>query len=236
MTVADLLFSQGFGSRRECVALVHAGRLRIGGRTVDDDAERVAPAALHGLIFNVGGIDWPYRASALLLMHKPVGYECSRKPGAWPSVLSLLPPPLRLRGVQPVGRLDQDTTGVLMLTDDGALLHRLTSPKHHVEKVYQADTAEPVTPAQLARLTAGVVLHDDPQPARAVRAHATGERALELVVTEGRYHQVKRMVAAVGNRVDRLHRSRFGEWMLPPGLAPGQWAWATEAAAADAGR
>jgi 16S rRNA pseudouridine516 synthase len=158
-------------------------------------------------------------------LHKPAGYECSTRPGRWPGVLSLLPPPLRRRGVQPVGRLDVDTTGLLLLTDDGALLHRLTSPRHHVAKVYEVRTRHPVDDPQLQRLREGVVLRDDPQPVRAAAVSRTGEHALSLTLSEGRYHQVKRMVAAVGNRVEALHRSAFGGWTLPQALAPGQWCW-----------
>ena len=139
--------------------------------------------------------------------------------------MSLLPPPLRERGVQPIGRLDEDTTGLLLLTDDGALIHRLTSPKHHVPKVYEVTARHPLTPEQLQRLRDGVVLDDSPQPVRAVAAEATGETTLRLTLTEGKYHQVKRMLAAVGNRVETLHRSRFGGLPLPTGLAPGQWCW-----------
>ena len=97
------------------------------------------------LVFSVQGRAWPYHEKALILLHKPAGYECSRNPRHHPSVLSLLPAPLRLRDVQPVGRLDEDTTGVLLLTDDGALIHRLTSPKWHVAKVYEVGTEHEVT-------------------------------------------------------------------------------------------
>ncbi|UUX94077.1 16S rRNA pseudouridine(516) synthase [Aquabacterium sp. J223] len=222
MQLAALLFSQGFGTRRECAALVRAGEVRVGGVVVDEPWAEVEPT---GLVVEVGGVAWPYHPRALVLLHKPPGYECSQKPGAWPSVMTLLPPPLRRRGVQPVGRLDQDTTGLLLLTDDGGLLHRLTHPKRHVAKVYQATCADPVTEDQLTRLREGVVLHDDPAPARAASAATTGPHALELTLTEGRYHQVKRMVAAVGNRVVALHRSRFGPLALPDDLPPGRWRW-----------
>jgi len=154
-----------------------------------------------------------------------VGYECSRKPRHHPGVLSLLPAPLRARGVQPVGRLDEDTTGLLLLTDDGALIHRLTSPKWHVPKVYEVGTKHPVDDGLVARLLAGVVLDDDPTPVRAAACERTGEHALRLTLTEGKYHQVKRMVAAAGNRVETLHRSRLGGVGLPPDLAPGGWRW-----------
>jgi len=222
ITVAQLLFSQGFGTRRECEALVLTGLLRIDGQRVDDPQQRVAP---QGLVFEVEGRSWTYHARALLMLHKPAGYECSQKPSAWPSVLTLLPPPLRRRGVQPVGRLDQDTTGLLLLTDDGPLLHKLTSPKHHVPKVYEAQCAEHVSDAQLQQLTAGVVLHDDPKPVRAAATQRLDDQLLELTLTEGKYHQVKRMVAAVGNHVKALHRRSVGGLALPADLAPGQWRW-----------
>jgi 16S rRNA pseudouridine516 synthase len=159
------------------------------------------------------------------VLHKPAGVECSRKPRHHPSVMSLLPSPLRLRQVQPVGRLDEDTTGLLLLTDDGALIHRLTSPKRHVPKVYEIETTEPVTERQVGELLRGVVLHDDPRPVRAAACERTDERALRMTLLEGKYHQVKRMVAAAGNTVARLHRSAYGLLELPPDLAPGQWRW-----------
>jgi 16S rRNA pseudouridine516 synthase len=222
MRIAQILFSQGFGNRRVCAGLLQLGLVRVNGRVVEDPHEEFEP---DGLVFQVEGRDWPYHAQALLMLHKPAGYECSQKPRHHPSILSLLPVPLRTRGVQPVGRLDEDTTGLLLLTDDGALIHRLTSPKHHVPKVYEVGCKHPVDDSQLARLRAGVVLDDDPAPVRAAAAERTGECALSLTLTEGKYHQVKRMLAAVGNRVESLHRSRFGNLALPAGLAPGAWAW-----------
>ena len=227
MRVAQILFSQGFGSRRECAALLAAGSVLLGQRVLVDPDEDLAT---DGLVLTVQGADWPFHEHALVMLHKPAGYECSTRPGRWPSVLSLLPAPLRERGVQPVGRLDEDTTGLLLLTDDGALIHRLTSPRHHVPKVYEVTARHAVTPEQLQRLRDGVVLDDDPAPVRAVAAEATGEHTLRLVLTEGKYHQVKRMLAAVGNRCDALHRSAFGALTIPGGLAPGQWCWADAAA------
>jgi 16S rRNA pseudouridine516 synthase len=228
LKLAQLLFSQGFGTRRECEALVVAGLVRVGGQVVSDPLASVQP---NGLVFEVEGRAWPYHEQALILLHKPPGYECSQKPSAWPSVMTLLPPPLRERGVQPVGRLDQDTTGALLLTDDGALIHKLTSPKRHVPKVYEATTADPLAASQIERLLAGVVLHDDPKPVRAAAAEAVAPHHLRLTLTEGKYHQVKRMVAAVGNRVTALHRSAFGALQLPADLAPGQWRWVDDPAA-----
>lgn len=223
MRMAQILFSQGFGSRRACACLIAAGLVRVAGRVIDDAA---AEFEAEGLVFEVEGRAWPYHAKALIVLHKPAGYECSQKPRHHPSVMSLLPAPLRDRGVQPVGRLDEDTTGLLLLTDDGTLIHRLTSPRHHVPKVYEVTARHPVTPGQLQRLREGVVLDDAPAPVRAAAADATGERTLRLVLTEGRYHQVKRMVAAAGNRCEALHRSAFGALTLAQDLEPGQWRWA----------
>lgn len=176
-----------------------------------------------GLVFSVNGEDWKYREKAYVMLNKPAGYECSQKPKHHPSVLSLLPLQLRNRGLQTVGRLDEDTTGLLLLTDDGQFLHVYTSPKKNIAKVYRATVKHPLTDAQLAALCAGVVLHDDPEPVVAQSAVALDEYTLELTLTGGKYHQVKRMVAAVGNRVDSLHRERMGEFNLPSDLAPGEW-------------
>lgn len=222
MRLAQVLFSQGFGSRRECDGLVRGGHVTLAGAVCADPAREVDPI---GLEFGVRGERWPYRERALVVLHKPAGCECSQKPKHHPSVMSLLPVPLRLRGVQPVGRLDADTTGLLLLTDDGALIHRLSSPKKHVAKVYEIETAEAVGPALVDLLRRGVVLHDDPLPVKAAACEATGERSLRMTLVEGKYHQVKRMVAAAGNTVVRLHRSAYGALTLPADLAPREWRW-----------
>ena len=220
--LAQILFSQGFGTRRDCDGLVLGGWVRHAGAVVDDPDALLDPA---GLVLEVQGQAWEVHAKALLMLHKPAGYECSQKPKHHPSVLSLLPPPLRLRGVQPVGRLDEDTTGLLLLTDDGALIHRLTSPKHHVPKVYEVSCKHPVDAGQIARLLAGVKLVDDPATVAAAACEATGETTLRLTLTEGKYHQVKRMLAAVGNRVEALHHSAIGGVVLPTDLPAGRWQW-----------
>ncbi len=227
----DILYSQGFGTRRVCAGLIQQGHVAVGG-VVQTDAGALYPT--EGLVFTVQGTEWPFHEQAYVLLHKPAGTECSQKPSAWPSVYTLLPAPLRQRpqkgavqGVQAVGRLDQDTTGMLLLTDDGAFIHRMSSPKHHVPKVYDVTAKHPVTQAMVDQLLAGVVLDDDPKPVRAAACAITGEHTLSLTLTEGKYHQVKRMVAAVGNRVEGLHRSRIGALALSADLAPGQWRWLT---------
>jgi 16S rRNA pseudouridine516 synthase len=233
LPLADILFSQGFGTRRICAGLVEQGHVRIAGAVAEDPFLEVDAA---GLVFEVDGVAWEYHERAYLMLNKPAGIECSRKPSAYPSVYSLLPGPLRQRpakgavaGVQAIGRLDADTTGLLLLSDDGAFIHRMSSPKHHVPKTYEVEAKHAVTGSQVARLLEGVVLEDDPKPVRAAACEPTGERTLRLVLTEGKYHQVKRMLAAVGNRVEKLHRSRIGGLELPADLAPGQWRWLRDA-------
>ena len=234
MRLSQLLYTQGFGARRECEGLIVSGFVSIAGAVCDDPFAEFDPL---GLQFSVRGENWPFREKALIVLNKPAGHECSQKPKHHPSVYSLLPAPLRRRDVQAVGRLDEDTTGLLLLTDDGGLIHRWTSPKHHVPKVYDIGCKHPVTADQVQRLLHGVTLIDDPVPVRAAAAAATGVfdgpqapglgelHGLRMTLTEGKYHQVKRMIAAVGNRVEALHRSRYGALTLPTDLAPGHWRW-----------
>lgn len=222
MKLVRALQSQGFGSRKACTARVRAGEVAVNGVLCDDPEAEVDPA---GLELTLDGVSWPYRAQAYVLMHKPVGYECSHHPTHHPSVFSLLPPLLLQRGVQCVGRLDQDTTGLLVFTDDGQLQHRMISPKKNVPKIYRADCAEAVSEAQLDALRAGVQLNDEPAPLAALACTPAGERGLVLVLAEGKYHQVKRMVAAAGNHVVALHRQGIGGYRLPDDLAPGAWRW-----------
>ena len=232
----DILFSQGFGTRRVCAGLIQQGLVKVDSMTCLDPAMPVATDSLH---FSVQGEPWTYHERAYLMLHKPAGTECSQKPSTYPSIYTLLPAPIRQRGggaaagVQAVGRLDQDTTGLLLLSDDGRFIHRMSSPKHHVPKVYQISAKHSVDGVQLARLLAGVVLDDDPKPVRAAACEQTGERTLNLTLTEGKYHQVKRMIAAVGNRVENLHRARIGSLDLPADLAVGQWRWLTPQDLAD---
>ncbi len=237
MQLQEILYTQGFGTRRVCAGLVQQRYVSIGGVVMTDpsvDIDLGIDSDTASLQFTVQAKAWEYHDKAYLILHKPTGTECSQKPSTYPSIYTLLPSPLRLRpnkgavqGVQAVGRLDQDTTGLLLLTDDGHFIHRMGSPKHHVPKVYEVTTKHPVDAVQIDKLLSGVVLDDDPKPVRAAACEATGELQLRLTLTEGKYHQVKRMVAAVGNRVESLHRSQIGSLVLTDGLPPGQWRWLT---------
>ncbi|MEO8655669.1 MAG: 16S rRNA pseudouridine(516) synthase, partial [Ramlibacter sp.] len=218
---------------RICAGLVQHGHVTVAGQVPTDVAAEFETEGLH---FSVDGIEWPYQEKAYLMLHKPAATECSRKPSAYPSIYTLLPAPLRQRpqkgatqGIQAVGRLDQDTTGLLLLTDDGQFIHRMSSPRHHVPKVYEVTARHAVDEKQVARLLAGVVLEDDPRPVRAAACEVMADGRVRLTLTEGKYHQVKRMIAAVGNRVEALHRSRIGRLELPPDLLPCQWRWLSPA-------
>lgn len=240
MQLQDILYSQGFGTRRVCSGLIQQGLVQV-----YESNEALAPVpcaqsatdfVAEGLRFRVQGVDWPYFEKAYVMLNKPMNTECSQKPSTHPSIYTLLPSPLRLRpqkgavqGVQAVGRLDQDTTGLLLLTDDGKFIHRMSSPRHHVPKVYEVTVKHPLDEVQVNKLLSGVVLDDDPKPVRAAACEAVSSHHLRLTLTEGKYHQVKRMVAAVSNRVEALSRSQIGGLRLPDDLAPGQWRWLTAA-------
>jgi 16S rRNA pseudouridine516 synthase len=222
MKLYRVLQSQGFGSRKGCLARVRAGAVAVNGVVCDDPEAEVDPA---GLELTLDGATWPYREKAYVLMHKPAGYECSHHPSHYPSVFSLLPPPLLQRGVQCVGRLDQDTTGLLLFSDDGQFIHRMISPKKGVAKIYRATCADPVTDAMLEALRTGVALNDEPAPIAALACERLDATTLRLTLAEGKYHQVKRMIGATGNRVETLHREAIGSHVLPADMAPGSWRW-----------
>jgi 16S rRNA pseudouridine516 synthase len=225
MKLVRALQSQGFGSRKGCAALVRSGAVEVNGVPRDNPDAEVDPS---GLVLTLDGVAWAYREKAYVLMHKPVGYECSHHPSHHSSVFDLLPPHLIQRGVQCVGRLDQDTTGLLLFSDDGQFIHRMISPKKGVAKVYRATCADPVSSAMLEALRTGVQLNDEPAPIAALACEALDSHTLRLSLGEGKYHQVRRMIAATGNRVDRLHREAIGNQALPATLLPGQWCWLEE--------
>jgi 16S rRNA pseudouridine516 synthase len=221
-----ILQSQGFGSRKYCRALIEDGDVAINGEIQENYK---ALTETEGLVLTVFDEDWVYREKVYIALNKPAGYECSRKPSHHPAVLTLLPEQFTWREVQPVGRLDHDTTGLLLMSDDGAFIHAQSSPKRHVPKVYQATTDEPVTQSLIAQLLAGVQLHDEPGPLCAVTCVQTGEHQLEIVLEQGKYHQVKRMLTAAGNHCVALHRSKIGGLGLPSlNIKEGEWCYLSQ--------
>lgn len=222
MKAEQVLFSQGFGTRHECVGIIANGRFKANGELVTDPCEEIDT---DNLTFEVDGKPWRFFEKAIILLNKPQHYECSLKPLHHPSVLSLLPPPLRVRGVHPIGRLDEDTTGLLLLTDDGKLNHRLTHPKKKVPKVYRVTAKHPITEKMIQQLLAGVKLDDSDEIVKAHECSLISEKVLDLTIFQGKYHQVKRMLAAVSNRVEALERIKFGKLDLPKDLPLGEWTW-----------
>jgi 16S rRNA pseudouridine516 synthase len=214
-----LLSNLGYCSRKEVGSLIKSGALtRKDGTRFKKAKDKVDPGDVL-----LSGVELD-PMELLLIMHKPAGYTCSHRDKP-PLIFDLLPERYALRDpkLSCVGRLDKDTTGLILLTDNGQLLHRLISPSWKVEKVYQVMCELPVTPAQTERLAAGGwCLPEDDKPLAPARCEKTGERSLDLVLTEGRYHQVKRMMEAVGNPLLSLHRSRFADWTLDD-LEPGEW-------------
>jgi 16S rRNA pseudouridine516 synthase len=226
LSLDRILQSQGFGTRKYCRSLVDDGEVLIGG-VAQTNYKAVIDTS--GLVLTVFDEPWVYREKVYLALNKPVNVECSRKPSHHPGVLTLLPEQFTWREVQPVGRLDHDTTGMLLISDDGAFIHAQSSPKRHVPKIYQATTEQPVTPELVASLLKGVQLHDEPAPLAALSCIQRGEHALEIVLEQGKYHQVKRMLAAAGNHCSALHRSAIGQLTLESlGLAEGAWCYLDE--------
>lgn len=225
LKLARLLQSQGMGTRRSCIAQIRAGEVSVNDSVCTNPDAQFDTLSLQ---FSIAGEAWQYRAKAYIAMHKPAGYECSHQPLHHPSVFSLLPAPLLERGMQCVGRLDQDTTGLLLMTDDGGLIHRATSPAKNIGKAYEVRCKHPVDDAQLTGLLAGVLLRDAPQPVAALACVRITPHVLQMTIAEGKYHQVKRMLAAGGNRVEALHRIAIGRYVLPADLMPGAWRWLTD--------
>jgi 16S rRNA pseudouridine516 synthase len=220
MSLDKILQSQGFGTRRECREMIQAGFVCVAGELVTDHD---AIFATDGLEFSLHDEPWIYREKLYLALNKPANYECSRKPSHHPGVMTLLPDPFRARDVQAVGRLDHDTTGLLLLSDDGAFIHAMSSPKRHVPKLYVATTAEPVTDALLTQLRRGVKLHDEPAPLKA-EVRQLDSHHLEMILEQGKYHQVKRMLAAAGNHCAALCRTAIGDLTLDSlNLEQGEW-------------
>jgi 16S rRNA pseudouridine516 synthase len=205
--LAKYLAGLGYGSRKEMEIAIARGRVKGWGKDIRFDGEPLDPAP--GMV---------------LMMHKPAGFTCSHADQGR-LVYDLLPPRFLKRDpkLSSIGRLDAETTGLLLFTDDGALLHRLISPKSQMTKVYEARLARPLEGHEAALFASGtLILRGEDKPCLPAALEVTGERTARLTLTEGRYHQVRRMFAAAGNHVEALHRSAFGP--LPLGaLAPGEW-------------
>jgi 16S rRNA pseudouridine516 synthase len=219
MKLLRAIANLGYGSRKDVTAMFREGRVTDAAGEVlyTDDVRVLADVRLDGEPLDPA-------PGLLVALHKPVGYTCSTKdPGR--VVYDLLPPRWRNRDpiVSPVGRLDRDTSGLLLLTDDGALLHRITSPKSHLAKVYEATLASDLRGDEAALFAAGtLLLEGETKPLLPAELDVLGPRLVRLTLHEGRYHQARRMFAAVGNHVAALHRVAIGGLGLE-GIASGEW-------------
>lgn len=215
--LSKYLAGLGYGSRKEVEAAVRRGRVgNLNG------IAKAGPGRFADVSFDGEPLDPP--PGMVVIMNKPAGFTCSRADGGQ-LVYELLPPRFLARSpaLSTVGRLDAPTTGLLLFTDDGQLLHRLISPRSETEKVYEAVLARPLEGHEGEAFASGtLVLRGEDKPLKPAKLEVTGDRTARVTLTEGRYHQVRRMFAAVGNHVEALHRTQFGPLTLD-GLADGEW-------------
>jgi len=223
--VDKLLGSMGYGSRTEMARLGKAGGIVLDGADLTDVSKRIAVTPDLPARMEIDGEPLDPVPGLVMMLNKPLGMTCSRKEdGAL--VYDVLPPRWKRRdpAISTIGRLDKQTTGLLLLTDDGDLLHRVISPKRHVAKVYRATLARPLAGTEGDVFAAGgLVLEGEDKPLSPAELEVLSPTEARLTVTEGRYHMVRRMFAAVGNHVEELHRERVGGLALPDDLAPGDW-------------
>ena len=206
-------------SRKEVKALLRQKRVTVNGVTVMDggfqtDAEQDAVA--------VDGVPFSIKPHIYIMLNKPTGIVSASRSQKEKTVVDLVPPQLQRNGLFPAGRLDKDTTGFVLITDDGDFAHRILSPKNHIQKTYIAHLEKPISPTEMAILKQGVVLRDGTQllPA-SVDVIGEDMQTVQIRICEGKYHQIKRMLAAVGNRVTALRRTHMGALPLDAALPPG---------------
>ena len=222
MRLDKLLSNLGVASRAECRRLLRAGRVRVAGECWRDGARNVP----EGAEICMDGVPLDTRTVRHLMLNKPAGVLTATEDGKQATVMELLPALYRACGCMPVGRLDKDTTGLLLLTTDGTLAHRLIAPERHVDKVYEAEVEGALEEADIAAFAQGIPLKDF--TALPARLEILGPGRGRVTVREGKYHQVKRRFGARGKPVLRLHRTAFGPLALDAGLAPGKYRELTE--------
>lgn len=223
MKLLKLIANLGYGSRKQVTAMFREGRIAdADGEPLYTDDELGVHAPYEAIRVDGEPLDPPQ--GLLLMLHKPPGYVCSTKDKGR-LIYDLLPPRFRLRDpvLSTVGRLDRDTSGLLLLTDDGALLHRIISPKSELSKVYEATLAEPLRGDEAAIFASGtLMLESEQKPLLPAELEVLAPQRARLTLHEGRYHQVRRMFAALGNHVEALHRVSVGGLTLGD-LPSGEW-------------
>ena len=224
MRLDKLISDAGVATRKEAAAAVRAGQATVNGTVVREPDRKVDPGR-DTVVFR--GTPLVYRQFVYVMLNKPAGYVSATDDRSLPYVLELLPPEYRKRGLFPVGRLDRDTTGLLIMTDDGQTAHRALSPRRHVEKVYSFTCLTPLSPDAEATFAAGMTLGDEIcKPA--ILSPSPDRLSGTVALTEGKYHQIKRMFERLGNKITSLCRETFAGIPLDPALAPGEWRELTE--------
>jgi 16S rRNA pseudouridine516 synthase len=218
----QILASLGYASRREVPSLIDRGLVRIDGQPAKRADQRVEASSV---TYRGEPLEAP--DGLLVLLHKPLGYVCSHSTNEGPSIYELLPDQWLMRNpsVTSIGRLDKESTGVLLITDQGKLVQRWTSPKATVSKVYEVTVDHELSPELIPIFAAGtLILNSETTPCLPAHLEITGPRSARLTITEGRYHQVRRMFASQGWHVESLHRSHFGDFTVGD-VALGEWTW-----------
>jgi 16S rRNA pseudouridine516 synthase len=216
----QILSHYGYCSRSEARLLVKGGRVTVNGQPAKTAEQKADPTTVQ-----VDGKPIEAPEGLLAVFYKPSGYVCSHDEREGPNIYGILPPQWSRRNppVTSVGRLDKDTTGILLVTDDGSLVQRWTSPRHKVPKIYDVTVDKDISPRLSEVFASGtLLLHDEDKPCAPAKLEMVDPRTARLELTEGKYHQVKRMFGDQGYQVLTLHRSRFGEFDLS-GLNPGEW-------------
>lgn len=212
-----MIASQGQYSRKEVKALIAKGRVAVDGRVVSSSSEKADPLTM---LLTVDGKPLEFKRNLYLVLNKPKGYVSATEDRDHPTVLELVPQEYRGRDLFPAGRLDRDTTGLMIITDDGVLAHNILAPKKHVPKLYHVELDIPVTEEMRLGFSEGVMLNDG--VCKAADLIKTGEKTAKVTLREGRYHQIKRMFGCFGAEVVELKRLGMGNLTLPADLAEGE--------------
>lgn len=215
--IDKMIASQGQYSRKEVKALIAKGRVAVDGRVVSSSSEKVDPLTMQ---LTIDGKPLDFKRNLYLVLNKPKGYVSATEDRDHPTVLELVPQEYRGRDLFPAGRLDRDTTGLMIITDDGVLAHNILAPKKHVPKLYHVELDIPVTEEMRLGFSEGVMLNDG--VCKAADLIKTGEKTAKVTLREGRYHQIKRMFGCFGAEVVELKRLGMGNLTLPADLAEGE--------------
>jgi len=225
MRIDKFITECGLCSRKEASLIAKRGGILVDGVPVRDVSKHIDPESVKVTFL---GREVTYRRFTYVMLNKPEGYVSATDDPHLPFVTELLPTELRRMELFPVGRLDKDTVGLMILTNNGKLAHSLLSPKHHVEKVYRFEAAEPLPPDAEHKFSEGITLADGYECKSARLVCDPARTSGEITLTEGKYHQIKRMVASLGNKVVALERISFAEILLDASLSRGEWRYLTE--------